>query len=545
MATRRQGRTGIFKSASRTPRRPTPTGPQAALAALKGVTYAWDLGSDALTWGPNAADVLGLSPSALPRTGRAFAQMVEPGSGLDRRDAMAADERGNRTFDGCYALRLPAGHVLMVQDAGRWQVDAEGRATLLRGLLRADPGASAPELLPAAIKARSALFRRIQDQIDEAAQLSHTCTLIVGALGEDDGVSIVDMARALRPMLRRGDRCDALGSHRFALMLACCPAAEAPGAMKRAAALIKADAPDLTLHLGAACSPDHTFEAVKLMRFAGQALDRAVARSETAVLHKMHHGLKPKAAEQASFDLAALLNDRRLILTGQPLVDAPSRQPALIQACPVVGSPDGVSAPGALVRTSEEANVALLVDGRLLELAADHLVRHHEARLALPISAATLRDREWLPMLAAHLGARPGIASRLIIQVPEAVAGDPEAALAPLNTMKAFGVGIGLTGFGTGHASLAALQSLPVDLAVIDGVFVQSLKRSTDDRLFVRTLIDLARHLGIATAAESVDDEASARLLSGWGIDYMQGSLFGEAEPLARPETLLQRLKRA
>lgn len=545
MATRRQGRTGIFKSASRTPRRPTPTGPQAALAALKGVTYAWDLGSDALTWGPNAADVLGLSPSALPRTGRAFAQMVEPGSGLDRRDAMAADERGNRTFDGCYALRLPAGHVLMVQDAGRWQVDAEGRATLLRGLLRADPGASAPELLPAAIKARSALFRRIQDQIDEAAQLSHTCTLIVGALGEDDGVSIVDMARALRPMLRRGDRCDALGSHRFALMLACCPAAEAPGAMKRAAALIKADAPDLTLHLGAACSPDHTFEAVKLMRFAEQALDRAVARSETAVLHKMHHGLKPKAAEQASFDLAALLNDRRLILTGQPLVDAPSRQPALIQACPVVGSPDGMSAPGALVRTSEEANVALLVDGRLLELAADHLVRHHEARLALPISAATLRDREWLPMLAAHLGARPGIASRLIIQVPEAVAGDPEAALAPLNTMKAFGVGIGLTGFGTGHASLAALQSLPVDLAVIDGVFVQSLKRSTDDRLFVRTLIDLARHLGIATAAESVDDEASARLLSGWGIDYMQGSLFGEAEPLARPETLLQRLKRA
>ncbi|RDI61828.1 EAL domain-containing protein [Microvirga subterranea] len=545
MATRRQGRTGIFKGASRTPRKAAPTGPQAALAALKGVTYAWDLGSDALTWGPNAADVLGLSPSVLPRTGRAFAQMIEPGSGLDRRDAMAADERGNRTFDGCYALRLSAGHVLMVQDAGRWQVDAEGRPSLLRGLLRADPAASAPELLPAAIKARSALFRQIQDQIDEAAQLSHTCTLIAGAVSEDDDVSIGEVARALRPMLRRGDRCDALGTNRFALTLACCPASEAPGAMKRAAALIKADAPDLTLHLGAACSPDHTFEAVKLMRFAAQALDRAVARSETAVLHKMHHGTKPKAAEQASFDLAAILNDRRLILTGQPLVDAPSRQPALVQACPAVGSPDGMSAPTGLVRATEEANVALLVDGRLLELAADHLARHHEARLALLVSAATLRDREWLPMLAAHLGARPGIASRLIVQVPEAVAGDPEAALAPLNTMKAFGVGIGLTGFGTGHASLAALQSLPVDLAVIDGVFVQSLKRSTDDRLFVRTLIDMARHLGIATAAEGVDEEASARLLSAWGIDYMQGALFGEAKPLAQPETLLQRLRRA
>jgi EAL domain-containing protein (putative c-di-GMP-specific phosphodiesterase class I) len=148
-------------------------------------------------------------------------------------------------------------------------------------------------------------------------------------------------------------------------------------------------------------------------------------------------------------------------------------------------------------------------------------------------------------MLAAHLGARPGIASRLIIQVPESVAGDPEAALAPLNTMKAFGVGIGLTGFGTGHASLAALQTLPIDLALIDGIFIQSLKRSTNDRLFVRTLIDMARHLGIATAAEGVDDEGSARLLSAWGVDYMGGAMFGEAEPLAEPEPLLQRLRRA
>lgn len=545
MATRRQGRTGIFKGASRTPRKASPTGPQAALAALKGVAYSWDIASDALAWGPNAADVLGLAPGALPRTGKAFAQMIEPGSGLDRLDAMATDERGDRTFDGCYALRLSAGHVLMVQDAGRWQSDAEGRPTLLRGLLRADPAASAPDLLPAAVKARSALFRRIQDQIDEAAQLSHTCTLIVGAFDGDDGVSIDDVARALRPMLRRGDHCDPLGPTRFALTLACCPAAEAPGAMRRAAALIRADAQELTLHLGAACSPDHTFEAVKLMRFAEQALERAVSRSETAVLHRLHHGAKSKATDQGAFDLAEILNDRRLILTGQPLVDAPSRQPALVQARAAVRDVDGrTSAPGA-VPAFEGANPALLADGRLLELAADHLTRHPEARLALPIAAATLLGREWLPMLAAHLGARPGIASRLIIQVSETVMGEPDAALAPLNTMKALGIGIGLTGFGTGHASLAALRTLPVDLAVIDGIFIQSLKRSTDDRLFVRTLIDMAHHLGIATAAEGVDDEASARLLSAWGVDYMSGALFGEAEPLAQPESLLQRLRRA
>jgi len=546
MATKRQDRAGIFKGGSRTPRRrPALTGPQATLAALKGVAYAWDIATDALSWGPNASDVLGLSAGSLPRTGRAFAQLIEPGSGLDRREAMAADERANGTFDGRYALRLGPSQVLMVQDAGRWRADAEGRPILLRGLLRADPAASAPDLLPSAVKARSAFFRRLQDQIDEAAQLAHTCTLIVGTFEGDEAIGVADVARALRPMLRRGDHCDALGSNRFALTLACCPATEAAGAMRRAGALIGADAPDLALHLGAACAPDHTFEAVKLLRFAEQALERAVSRSEAAVLHKMHHGTKARATEPASFDLVGVLNDRRLILTGRPMVDALSRHPTLVQARPAIGGPDGGASPLGLLPSLEDANLALLADGRLLELAADHLARHPDVRLALPVAPATLAHREWLPMLAAHLGARPGIASRLIVQVPEAVTGDPEAALAPLMTMKALGIGIGLTGFGTGHASLAALKALPVDLALIDGIFIQTLRRSTDDRLFVRTLIDMTRHLGIATAAEGVDDETSARLLVAWGIDYMQGGLFGEAASLGQPESLLRRLRRA
>ena len=41
--------------------------------------------------------------------------------------------------------------------------------------------------------------------------------------------------------------------------------------------------------------------------------------------------------------------------------------------------------------------------------------------------------------------------------------------------------------------------------------------------------MDLAQHLGIATLAEWVQDEASARLLAGWGVDYIEGPLAGGA----------------
>jgi EAL domain-containing protein (putative c-di-GMP-specific phosphodiesterase class I) len=136
-------------------------------------------------------------------------------------------------------------------------------------------------------------------------------------------------------------------------------------------------------------------------------------------------------------------------------------------------------------------------------------------------------------MLAAHLGARSGIESRLIVEVPEAALVVCRKTLGRLHAMKALGVGLALTGFGTGYVSSAQLRTLPVDLLKIDGAFVQNLSRSPDDRFFVRALVDLAHHLGIATVAEWVEDEETARMLAGWGVDFLQAAGIRRSESRA------------
>jgi EAL domain-containing protein (putative c-di-GMP-specific phosphodiesterase class I) len=78
------------------------------------------------------------------------------------------------------------------------------------------------------------------------------------------------------------------------------------------------------------------------------------------------------------------------------------------------------------------------------------------------------------------------------------------------------------------------LRALGVDMVKIDGAFVQNLVRSLDDRFFVRTLASLARHLEIETVAEWVEDMEAARLLTEWGVDYLQGHALGRA---LTPET--------
>jgi EAL domain-containing protein (putative c-di-GMP-specific phosphodiesterase class I) len=78
--------------------------------------------------------------------------------------------------------------------------------------------------------------------------------------------------------------------------------------------------------------------------------------------------------------------------------------------------------------------------------------------------------------------------------------------------------------------SFKTLRRLGLDIVKIDGAFVQNLARSPDDRFFVRTLLDLAKHLDIETVAEWVEEAETARLLAEWGVDYGQGNFFGEAQ---------------
>jgi EAL domain-containing protein (putative c-di-GMP-specific phosphodiesterase class I) len=73
-----------------------------------------------------------------------------------------------------------------------------------------------------------------------------------------------------------------------------------------------------------------------------------------------------------------------------------------------------------------------------------------------------------------------------------------------------------------------------VDMVKIDGSFVEDLSTSSENQIFVRTLVDLARNFDLKTVAEWVGSEEDARLLENFGVDYFQGYYFGE--PALDPE---------
>jgi EAL domain-containing protein (putative c-di-GMP-specific phosphodiesterase class I) len=171
----------------------------------------------------------------------------------------------------------------------------------------------------------------------------------------------------------------------------------------------------------------------------------------------------------------------------------------------------------------------------VLELVVAELAETPHARLSLNISPATTMDPDWWTSIESLMRANPGVAERLIVEITETVAiQDLDDVRGFVMRLKNLGSRIAIDDFGAGYTSFRNLRKLGVDIVKVDGAFVQNIARSSDDRAFVQTLIDLAQRLNIQTVAEWVQDEESATLLQEWGCDYIQGRLTGLAS-LMRP----------
>jgi EAL domain-containing protein (putative c-di-GMP-specific phosphodiesterase class I) len=277
------------------------------------------------------------------------------------------------------------------------------------------------------------------------------------------------------------------------------------------------------------------------LRCAEQSLGSAKRGSRTPLVlydPKTMRGERRRGPVARSADVLTLLNERRITIACQPVVEATTREVAFSEALLRVEGEDGrVVIAADVIPAVERIGLVPLVDIRILEIAASYLAGKPDERLSINVSPLTLESADWLPALSANLGAHPGIADRLIVEITETVAiNDPDMARRRLDAMKALGVALAIDDFGAGHTSFRHLRHFPIDLIKIDGAFAQNLARSSDDCFFVRTLIDLAHHLCITAVAEWVEDEAAATLLTGWGIDYLQGDHCGKPVLITRPD---------
>lgn len=125
--------------------------------------------------------------------------------------------------------------------------------------------------------------------------------------------------------------------------------------------------------------------------------------------------------------------------------------------------------------------------------------------------------------------------ARVTLEITEsAILTDRESVAARLATLREAGFRIAVDDLGTGYSSLNYLTTLPLDTVKIDRGLVAHIVERDRDRIVVRTLIRLARELGLQVVVEGVETADQLALIRDWGCDLYQG--FVGAAPLSHEE---------
>jgi len=108
--------------------------------------------------------------------------------------------------------------------------------------------------------------------------------------------------------------------------------------------------------------------------------------------------------------------------------------------------------------------------------------------------------------------------------------------LANMKALKLLGVKILLDDFGTGYSSLSYLHRFPIDVLKIDRSFISNVNEHKSNRAIIKTIIDLATNLRMATVGEGIENLADAQLLQQMDCLYGQGFYFSKPLPATEME---------
>ena len=108
-----------------------------------------------------------------------------------------------------------------------------------------------------------------------------------------------------------------------------------------------------------------------------------------------------------------------------------------------------------------------------------------------------------------------------------------------LQQLRALGIELVIDDFGTGYSSLSYLHRLPISSLKIDQSFVKGMVEKREHAEIAKTIVTLARSLGIRVVAEGVETLEQVVALRRLKCDAGQGFFFSKPAEVETAETLL------
>ena len=223
----------------------------------------------------------------------------------------------------------------------------------------------------------------------------------------------------------------------------------------------------------------------------------------------------------------------------QPIVDV-QRQVIGYEALVRWSHPElGMVGPDLFIAVAEQSGLIVPMGEWVIAQACLQLVAFEgqpgraQQTIAVNLSARQLAQPELVDNVKRLLLDSGAPAHRLKLEITESMLlTDIDKTIEKLHELTRLGIRFSLDDFGTGYSSLSYLKKLPLSQLKIDQSFVRELLTDPVDAAIVKTILQLARSLGMSVIAEGVELEGQRKVLADMGCREFQGYLFGKPNPL-------------
>ncbi|MEO6226871.1 MAG: EAL domain-containing protein [Thermomonas sp.] len=380
-------------------------------------------------------------------------------------------------------------------------------------------------------------------------------------LGHASGDALLRQACSrLQSCIRKTDTLARLGGDEFTVVLS--ELNDPQDAMRVATKLIEAmrapfhvDQHELfvTLSLGISIYPDDGLESDTLIANADAAMYRAKETGRDNFQWfsaEMHTVAKDRMSMDGQLRHALRLGQLSLHYQPHCGVDGAIQgfEALMRWQHPTLGS----VSPGRFIPLAEASGLIVELGEWALRTACAQMriwreAGHPSLRIAVNVSAVQFKRADWVDTVRRALQDTQLEPEALELEITESLLlHSVSETAANLYELRELGVGIAIDDFGTGYSCLAYLHKLPVTTLKIDQAFVREIGLQSlpgqEDAPIIRTIIALARNLGMRVVAEGVETNAQRELLLSLGCESLQGFLLHRPMPVEQVDLLLDSL---
>lgn len=384
-----------------------------------------------------------------------------------------------------------------------------------------------------------------------------TVTLDEPMLGPDTGSTpysdavILEVAKRLEECVRSLDTLARMGQSEFAVLLdglvdLSDGTRVATRIQQSISTPIHTDDGELvtTASIGIALSATEYGSPEEVLRHSQMAVLRA--KSHGRGCHQVYDPImhaRAIARMRVESNLRRALEQNELTLRYQPIVSIETEQPVGFEALCYWDDPEhGLISPGEFVPIAEQTGLVVPLGWWAMKEALTQLKIWQEKypvdplwTVGVNVSGVQFAEPDVFEKITERIEESGVSAESLHLEITEtALMKNVDSTLQILRKLKEASVNLHVDDFGTGYSSLSYLCRFPIDTLKIDRSFVSQMNYSEESLEIVRTVIRLARNLGISLIAEGVESEEQLKLLRELECDEAQGYHFGK--PMAVPE---------